>query len=174
MKALFYCLFLSVAALPAVAADLFTSRVYTRQEFHAQLLAVGVPANRLPGLAGTHYAQFVRAEVPTFHALTRYRLSKRYGPRWNERFNCYGISWLFVTEATLELAAEKFYTHLPTPSAVERAALLVISYNQGGPGGQAHSINLFLTDAGPLWWDAQKGEVAALTPAEAATVFWPQ
>jgi hypothetical protein len=143
--------------------DIFGGTI-TRDGAARVMALAGVPGNRIPQMAGSHYVTFRRDELVAFLAVVKHRLSKEYGARWDVRFNCYAITRNFVNEAGKQLARGD------SVIAVLPAAFLVAYIKESG---NAHAVALVLTDAGPVWLDPQSGPVA-LTPTELITVFYPQ
>lgn len=172
MKRLAFLFLLAVASLPA--ADLFTATLYTPDEVRAALQSAGIPAARLPNLGGTQYAQVSRGQLLTFNALVSHRLFKRFGTRWDSRFCCQSRAWHFVTEASLELASQKWTPSGSQEGVYERPAVIPVAYHVALNGGRGHEVLVVMTDAGPVWWDPAKGEIPTPSAAELATVFYPQ
>lgn len=154
--------------LPCAHAGTFTGKVYNASEVRRIMAAEGIP--RLPSFAGTHYAEFSRAELVTFHAVARHRISREFGPQWNDRLNCFGLCWSFVDAATKASAKERFHAPLPEPEAVERPAVILVCLKWNG---ESHALLLLLTDEGPVWLDPQAGIVRKPTAKEMDTVWYP-
>lgn len=150
----------------ALTAELFTPRALSVDDVYAGMRAAGVPV--MPGLAARHYAEVERKALVGFHADFWWALSKRGLVRHDLRFNCFAISWAFVTEASHVLWREKWSEDSP----VWRPAIFPVSYVKAD--GNGHCLLLVLTNAGPVWWDAQAGLARPLTKLELGTVWYPQ
>lgn len=158
----------------AAAAGTFTEQALDRAQMTAAVKAAGIPAP--PTWAAKSYAVLKRSELVTFQALFLARLSKDGIPvnlasgrsGWQARFNCWAFCEAFVSDASKALVRDLFHSWSPA----ERPAIIPFAFTKGDGG--CHAIVLILTDAGPVWWDPQIGEHRALTPAELASIWYPQ
>jgi hypothetical protein len=165
--------FILALCLASVAhAAHFSEQALSRDQMTAAVLGVGIRA--VPQWAALNYAPMRRAELTTFQAMFRARLSKAGVPvsyaasGWQARFNCWAFCEAFVVEASLALMLEQHHSW----SKAERPAIIPFAFTRAD--GACHAILLIITDAGPVWWDPQTGEHRNLTAAELASVWYPE
>lgn len=161
-----------------LTAAVYTERVLSREEFVASIRSV---TPMVPFCAGRAYAVVDEAALAELLAGFRMSLSRsglgvaaNGRGSWDTRFNCYALAWGYITQASIELAREKWHSY----SAATRPAMVAVSYRPDAPAAAgeqnvAHTVVLVVTERGPVFIDPQLGEVA-LSAHELATVFYPQ
>lgn len=132
---------------------------------NAQLRAAlsGLPAPILPDVG---YAVVNSAALSGYYADYRAELFRQGVVKWEGKFDCNKFASAYAAGAQMRFYRERFHSWAPG----QAAAIGEAWYVPGWARGQAHAVNLALTERGLVWIEPQTGREFTPTGAERASV----